>query len=143
MIDDKDMIEINLNSTSMGSNLLHDTTTPSCLTKSFSIADLKDRALHPRIKSQPKYATIGGVKGVGSAGAKQLDSPNISCLRQMYCPDCKQRLDKDSVRFESLLACCLPLFPLTTVYQCCLKRAVGRKVICNKCGSNLGYWKRS
>ncbi|XP_061395983.1 uncharacterized protein LOC133331615 [Musca vetustissima] len=141
LIDERDMIEINLNSSSMGSTLLHET---PCLTKSFSITDLKDRALHSRIKPQPKYATIGGVKGSSSlANGKQLDSPNISCLRQMYCPDCKQRLDKESVRFESLLTCCLPLFPLTTVYKCCLKRSVGRKVICNKCGSNLGYWKRS
>uniref|UniRef100_A0A1I8PL16 LITAF domain-containing protein n=1 Tax=Stomoxys calcitrans TaxID=35570 RepID=A0A1I8PL16_STOCA len=150
MIDDNDMVEVNLSSSELAkiagemdaAKLLHDS---PCLTKSFSINDLKDRALQHRLKSQPKYATIAGVKGKGSDNEceRKLESPSISCLRQMYCPDCHQRLDADSVRFETLLSCCLPLFPLKTVYQCCLRRSIGRKVICNKCGSNLGYWKRS
>lgn len=102
MIDDKDMIEIKLTGDMDASSRLHDS---PCLTKSFSINDLKDRAiLKSRIKPQPKYATIGGVKGGFGSGVKKIDSPNISCLRQMYCPDCNQRLDKDSVRFETLLS---------------------------------------
>ncbi|XP_075169604.1 uncharacterized protein LOC142241701 [Haematobia irritans] len=153
MLDDKEMIEVNLSSSDLSkiagemnssSKLLHEV---ACLSKSFSINDLKDRTfLAKRITSHPKYATIGGIKGNGSdedVDKKQIDSPNISCLRQMYCPDCHQRLDTDSVRFETLLSCCLPLFPIKSMYQCCLRRSIGRKVICNKCGSNLGYWKRS
>ncbi|KAI8128490.1 hypothetical protein CVS40_1825 [Lucilia cuprina] len=145
MIEEKDMIEVNLNSKLMylqdEINDLRLREASHCITKSYSINDLKERELAEcKLDNHQKYATIGGIK---KTSKKMLDNPNISCLRQMYCPDCHQRLDAESVRFETLLSCCLPLFPISRVYQCCLKRSIGRKVICNKCGSNLGYWKRS
>ncbi|KAH8371354.1 hypothetical protein KR093_007061 [Drosophila rubida] len=66
---------------------------------------------------------------------------NISCLRQMYCPECHERLHEQGVRLERLLQlCCFALLP---IYPCCLRRSKDDcKVICGKCGYLLGAWKR-
>ncbi|ALC42504.1 CG43325 [Drosophila busckii] len=66
---------------------------------------------------------------------------NISCLRQMYCPACHERLHEQGVRLERLLTlCCFALLP---VYPCCMRRSNDDcKVICGKCGYSLGAWKR-
>lgn len=106
MIEDKNMIEVNLNSNLMH---LHDDLndlrlreSSHCITKSYSINDLKERESEEcKLDNHQKYATIGGIK---KSSTQMLDNPNISCLRQMYCPDCHQRLDAESVRFETLLS---------------------------------------
>lgn len=106
MIEEKDMIEVNLNSKLM---LVNDDImdirlreASHCITKSYSINDLKERELaETKIDNHQKYATIAGSK---KSSHKVLDNPDISCLRQMYCPDCHQRLDAESVRFETLLS---------------------------------------
>ncbi|KAH8411010.1 hypothetical protein KR222_006075 [Zaprionus bogoriensis] len=66
---------------------------------------------------------------------------NISCLRQMYCPECHERLHEQGVRLERLLQlCCFALLP---IYPCCMRRSKDDcKVICGKCGYLLGAWKR-
>ncbi|KMY95835.1 uncharacterized protein LOC27209252 [Drosophila simulans] len=66
---------------------------------------------------------------------------NISCLRQMYCPECHERLHEQGVRLERLLTmCCFALLP---IYPCCPRRSTNDcKVICGKCGYLLGAWKR-
>ncbi|XP_015039375.2 uncharacterized protein [Drosophila pseudoobscura] len=66
---------------------------------------------------------------------------NISCLRQMYCPECHERLHEEGVRLERLLTmCCFALLP---IYPCCMRRSnKDCKVICGKCGYLLGAWKR-
>ncbi|KAH8261085.1 hypothetical protein KR044_003113 [Drosophila immigrans] len=66
---------------------------------------------------------------------------NISCLRQMYCPECHERLHEQGVRLERLLQlCCFALLP---IYPCCPRRSKDDcKVICGKCGYLLGAWKR-
>ncbi|XP_015034424.2 uncharacterized protein LOC26530107 [Drosophila willistoni] len=66
---------------------------------------------------------------------------NISCLRQMYCPECHERLHEEGVRLERLLTmCCFALLP---IYPCCMRRSNNDcKVICGKCGYTLGAWKR-
>lgn len=101
MLDDKDMVEINLSTKPHHDGAELRARESHCITKSFSITDLKDQGAQNRMTHQQKYATIASPK-INSA--KQMDSPNISCLRQMYCPDCGQRLDTESVRFESMLS---------------------------------------
>ncbi|XP_030388137.1 uncharacterized protein LOC115634510 [Scaptodrosophila lebanonensis] len=75
------------------------------------------------------------------AGKQSQPATNISCLRQMYCPECHERLHEQGVRLERLLAlCCFSLLP---IYPCCVKRnSDDCKVICGKCGYLLGAWKR-
>lgn len=117
MIDDKDMIDINLNSTTL-MQLQSDISEMAMrerdhqqqqqqqqlgLIKSYSINDLKEHETGKKSKGfnlkHVKYATISGIKNKPA----KLDEPSISCLRQMYCPECQQRLDVDSIRFETLL----------------------------------------
>ncbi|XP_032590703.1 uncharacterized protein LOC116805043 [Drosophila grimshawi] len=66
---------------------------------------------------------------------------NISCLRQMYCPECHERLHEQGVRLERLITlCCFAMLP---IYPCCMRRSKDDcKVICGKCGYLLGSWKR-
>ncbi|XP_018792723.1 PREDICTED: uncharacterized protein LOC108971235 [Bactrocera latifrons] len=143
----KDFVEIKLNTTN--SKLLEK---GASYNSNMSLFRFKDR-------STATNSTIPYKQGLSLTTSNELHSifggsiefvPNayrsptdLSCLRQMYCPDCEQRLHMDTISYDRLLYCCLPIFPFKCLYKRAIeRRQSGNKVICKRCGGNLGYWEQ-
>ncbi|XP_039953450.1 uncharacterized protein LOC126754644 [Bactrocera neohumeralis] len=156
MSENKDLVEINLNTTN--SKLLEK---GSSYNNNMSLFHFKDRSTvtSSTIPNKQGLSLTDSQGGAHKGATNVLHSifggsiefvPNayrsptdLSCLRQMYCPDCEQRLHMDTISYDRLLYCCLPIFPFKCLYKRAIdRRQSGNKVICKRCGGNLGYWKQ-
>ncbi|XP_054736630.1 uncharacterized protein LOC129243559 [Anastrepha obliqua] len=153
MWDNKDLVEVNLNASNstVGAQ-------KSSFSNNMSLFRFKEsgrgsaipykQSLPANAESAPKNAELKAMRSIFGGSiefvSNSYQSPtDLSCLRQMYCPDCEQRLHVDNISYDRLLHCCLPVFP----FKCLFKRVIerrqsGNKVMCKKCGGNLGYWKQ-
>ncbi|XP_011178864.2 uncharacterized protein LOC105209905 isoform X1 [Zeugodacus cucurbitae] len=152
MSENKDLVEIKLNTTN---SKIHEK--GASYSNNMSLFRFKDRSTAtnstipykqglsltdlPKGDTKVLQSIFGGsIEFVPNAYRSPTD---LSCLRQMYCPDCEQRLHVDNISYDRLLYCCLPIFPFKCLYKRAIERRQnGNKVICKRCGGNLGYWKQ-
>ncbi|XP_004533825.1 uncharacterized protein LOC101463017 [Ceratitis capitata] len=136
MDDRKDLVEVNLNT-------IVDSKIPQMDSSCYNISlfHFKNYSTVSNTCTAYKQSIFGGsLEFVPNAYRSPTE---LSCLRQMYCPDCEQRLHVDTISYDRLLYCCLPIFPFKFLYKRAIeRRQSGNKVICKKCGGNLGYWKQ-
>ncbi|XP_014100254.3 uncharacterized protein [Bactrocera oleae] len=155
MPENKDLVEINLNTTNSKSlakgssynnkSLFHSkylrTATNSTISYKQGLSLNHAPSSAHKADTKVLQSIFGGsIELVPNAYSSPSD---LSCLRQMYCPDCEQRLHIDTISYDRLLYCCLPIFPFKCLYKRAIeRRQSGNKVICKSCGGNLGYWKQ-